>query len=153
VWSVVGTSSLGRCVLAAKCVSRLQTVPLVLNRLPMSQHRQGQRLRAAKDGQIAQLIAYGRYTHCRRHHCWNPRSVRCFFLRQSRSPAAAMSSASSEREPGAPDVAAKAAVAPPTCATPQHRRKRRWTTNDSACCSAAVSGQHAVAVAQCQHCD
>ena len=70
------------------------------------------------DGQIAQLIAYGRYTHCRRHRCWNPRSVRCFFLRRSRSPATAMSSASSEREPCAPDIAATAAVAPPTCGTP-----------------------------------
>jgi hypothetical protein len=69
------------------------------------------------DGRIAQLIAYGRYAHCRRHQCWRPRSVHSFFLRRSRSPATAMSSASSEREPGAPQVAATAAVTPPTGAT------------------------------------
>jgi hypothetical protein len=70
------------------------------------------------NGQAAQLIAYGRYTRCCRRQYWGLRSVRSFLLRRSRSPAATMSSASSEREPGAPDVAATAAVAPPTCGTP-----------------------------------
>ena len=69
------------------------------------------------DGQIAQLIAYGCYTHCRSHECWRPRTVHSFFLRRSRSPATAMSSASSERELGALQVAATAAVTPPTGAT------------------------------------